>query len=108
MEGVYKKKTEELNGRGLKMRPQTRGVLLRLIMKMTRFPNGLVMGLADCINYAGLVKTLEKSSKRKLGPFPDTLQAGACVFPPFQNVSVSNNYGFVAFIVLSRRRRETV
>ena len=35
------------------------------------------MGLADCINYAGLSKTLEKSSKRKFGPLPDTLQAGA-------------------------------
>ena len=31
----------------------------------------------------GLVKTLEKSFKRKLGPFPDTLQAGACILPPF-------------------------
>ena len=43
------------------------------------------MGQADCINYAGLVETLEKSLKRKLGPLPDTLQAGACVFPPFLN-----------------------
>ncbi len=46
------------------------------------------MGLADSINYAGLVKSLEKSLKRKLDPLPDTLQAGACVFPPFLNVSV--------------------
>ncbi len=35
--------------------------------------SGLVMGLTDCINYAGLVKTLENSFKRKLGPLPDTL-----------------------------------
>ncbi len=48
------------------------------------------MGLADCINLAGLAKILEKQFKRKLGPLPDTLKAGACVFPPFQNVSVSN------------------
>ncbi len=47
------------------------------------------MGLADCINYAGLVKTLEKSFKRKLGPLPDTLQTGACIFPPFRSLSVS-------------------
>ena len=45
------------------------------------------MGLADCIN-AGLVKILEKSFKHKLGPLPDTLQAGARVFLPFQSVSV--------------------
>ena len=50
----------------------------------TCFGNGLVMGSTDCINYAGLVKTPEKLFKRKLGPLPDTLQAGACVFPPFQ------------------------
>ncbi len=49
----------------------------------TCFGNGLVMGSADCINYAGLVETLEKFFKRKLGPLPDTLQAGACIFPPF-------------------------
>ena len=42
------------------------------------------MGSADCLYYAGLVKTPEKLFKRKLGPLPDTLQAGACVFPPFQ------------------------
>ncbi len=54
------------------------------------FPNGLVMGLADCIDYARLVKPLEKSSRCKLGPLPDTLQAGACVFPPFQNVKGSH------------------
>ncbi len=48
----------------------------------TCFGNGLVMGFAHCINYADLVKTLEKF-KRNLGPLPDTLQAGACVFPPF-------------------------
>ncbi len=41
------------------------------------------MGLADCINQAGLVKTLEKSFKHKLVPSSDTLQAGSCVFPPF-------------------------
>ena len=46
-------------------------------MKMTRFGNRLVMASADCINYAGIVKTLEKLFKRKLGPLPDTLQAGA-------------------------------
>ncbi len=52
----------------------------------TCFGNGLVMGSTDCIDYAGLVKTLEKLSKLKLGPLPDfaTLQAGACIFPPFQ------------------------
>ena len=49
----------------------------------TCFGNGLVMGSTDCINYVGLVKTLEKLFKRKPGPLPDTLQAGACVFPPF-------------------------
>ncbi len=37
------------------------------------------MGFAHCINYAGLVKTLEKSFKRKLGPLPDTLQAATFV-----------------------------
>ena len=58
--------------------------LLRSTMKMTHFENGLVMGSADCLYYAGLVKTPEKLFKRKLGPLPDTLQAGACVFPPFQ------------------------
>ena len=49
----------------------------------TCFGNGLVMGSADCINCAGLVKTLEKLFRRKLGPLPDTLQAGDCVLPPF-------------------------
>ena len=44
------------------------------------------MGLADCINIAGLAKILEKPFKHKLGPLSDTLQAGACVFPTFQNV----------------------
>ncbi len=48
----------------------------------TCFANRLVMGFEDCI-YTGLVKTLEKLFIRKLGPLPDTLQAGACVFPPF-------------------------
>ena len=42
------------------------------------------MGSADCLYYAGLVKTPEKLFKRTLGPLPDTLQEGACVFPPFQ------------------------
>ncbi len=42
------------------------------------------MGSADCRYYAGLVKTPEKLLKHTLGPLPDTLQAGACVFPPFQ------------------------
>ncbi len=42
------------------------------------------MGSADCINCAGLVKTLEKLFKSKTWPLPDTLQAGACIFPPFQ------------------------
>ncbi len=46
------------------------------------------MGLEDCINYAGLVKTLEKSLKLKLGPLPDTLLAGECIFPPFRSLSV--------------------
>ncbi len=46
------------------------------------------MGLADCINQAGLDKTLEKSFKRKLGPLPDTLQAGARIFLPFRSLSV--------------------
>ena len=50
----------------------------------TCYGTRLVMGSADCIYYAGLVKTPEKLFKRKLGPLPDTLQAGACVFPPFQ------------------------
>ncbi len=50
--------------------------MLRAIMKMTHFGNRLVIGFTDCINYAGLVKTLEKLFKRKLGPLPDTLQAG--------------------------------
>ena len=48
----------------------------------TCFGSRLVMVSADCINYAGLVKTLETLFKRKLGPLPDTLQAGACIFPP--------------------------
>ncbi len=34
---------------------------------MTRFGNGLVMGSADCINHAGLIKTLEKLFKCKSG-----------------------------------------
>ncbi len=42
-------------------------IILRPIMKMTHFGNGLVMGSADCINYVGLVKTLEKLFKRKSG-----------------------------------------
>ncbi len=46
--------------------------------------NRVVMGSADCLYYAGLVKTPEKLFKRTLGPLPDTLQAGACVFPPFE------------------------
>ncbi len=50
----------------------------------TCFGNGLVMGSADCLYYAGLVKTPEKLFKLKLGPLPDRLEAGACVFPPFQ------------------------
>ena len=33
----------------------------------TCFGNGLVMGSADCMDYARLVKTLEKLFKRKLG-----------------------------------------
>ncbi len=49
----------------------------------TCFENGLVMGFADCVNLAGLVITLERLFKRKLGPLPDSLQAGACIFPPF-------------------------
>ena len=53
----------------------------------TCFWNGLVMGLADCVNQSGLVKTLKKSLKGKLGPLLDTLQAGACIFPPFQRSS---------------------
>ena len=31
------------------------------------------------MDYAGLVKTLEKLFKRKLGPLPGTPQAGACI-----------------------------
>ncbi len=50
------------------------------------------MGLADCINLAGLAKMLEKPFRRKLGPLPDTLQAGARVFPPSQNVYVSRDH----------------
>ncbi len=50
------------------------------------------MGLADCINLVDLTKILEKPFKRKLGPLPDTLQAGACVFLPFQNVFVSRDH----------------
>ena len=49
----------------------------------TCFGNGLVMGSADYMYYAGLGKAPEKLFKRKLGPLPDTLQAGACIFPPF-------------------------
>ncbi len=64
--------------------------LLWPIMKMARFGNGLVMGSVDCIYYAGLVKTPKKLFKRELGPLPDTLQAGACVFPIFQ-ISPSSN-----------------
>ncbi len=41
----------------------------------------LVMVSADCLYYAGLVKTPKMLFKRKLGPLPDTLQAGACVPP---------------------------
>ncbi len=52
---------------------------------MTHFDT-LVMGLADCINYVGIVKTLEKSFKRKLGPLQDTLQADACIFPSFRSL----------------------
>ena len=50
----------------------------------TCFGNRIVMGSADCINYAGLVKTLENLFKRNIWPLSDTLQAGACIFPPFQ------------------------
>ena len=46
------------------------------------------MGLADCINKAGLVEILEKSFKRKLGPLTDTLQADACIFPPLRSLTV--------------------
>ncbi len=48
-------------------------------MKMTH-----VMGYADCKYFAGLVETSKVVSKRKPGPLSDTLQAGACIFPPFQ------------------------
>ncbi len=44
------------------------------------------MSSADCINYAGLVKILGKLFKRKLGPLPDTLQAGACIFPLYARI----------------------
>ncbi len=44
---------------------------------------GLVMGYADCKYYVGLVETSKSCFKRKHSPLSDTLQAGACVFPPF-------------------------
>ncbi len=47
------------------------------------FGNRLVMGSADCVHDAGLVETPNSCFKRKLGPLPDTLQAGAFAFPPF-------------------------
>ncbi len=40
------------------------------------------MGSADCRHYAGSVETPKICFKRKPGPLSDTLQAGACVFPP--------------------------
>ncbi len=43
----------------------------------TYLENGLVMGYADCKYYAGLVEPSK-------GPLSDTLQAGTCIFPPFQ------------------------
>ncbi len=42
------------------------------------------MGYADSKYYAGLVETPKVVFKHKPGPLSDTLQAGACVFPPFQ------------------------
>ncbi len=50
----------------------------------TCFGKGLVMGHADCKYCAGLIETPKRCFKRKPDPFSDTLQAGACVFPPFQ------------------------
>ena len=57
--------------------------MLRPIMKTTRFRNGLVMVSADCINYAGLVKTLEKLFKRKL----DLCQTHRRQVPVFSRLS---------------------
>ncbi len=51
----------------------------------TCFENGLVMGSADYMYYAGLVKHQEGCFKCKIGPLSDTLQADACLFLPFQN-----------------------
>ncbi len=61
--------------------------------KDTCFGNGLVMGSADCVNYAGLVKTLEKLFKCKLGPLPDTMQAGL-YFPAFLKIRVNMSCAF--------------
>ncbi len=36
-----------------------------------------MIGFADYVHYAGLVKTPKSCFKRKPGPLPDTLQAGA-------------------------------
>ena len=49
----------------------------------TCFGNRLVMGIADCVIYAGLDKTPKKSFTHQFGPLPDTLQTGTCIFPPF-------------------------
>ncbi len=59
----------------------------------TCFWNGLVRGIADCINYAGLDKILQKSLTCQFGPLPDTLQAGACIFPPFPMFICATNFG---------------
>ena len=48
----------------------------------THFENRLVMGYTDCKYYVGLVETLKVISKCKPDPLSDTLQAGACIFPP--------------------------
>ncbi len=49
------------------------------------------MGVADCIN-VDLDKILQKSSTHQ-GPLPDTMQAGACNFPPFPMFICLTNFG---------------
>ncbi len=47
----------------------------------TCFQIVLVMCITDCIIYVGLDKMLQKSFTCQFGPLPDTLQAGARIFP---------------------------
>ncbi len=67
----------------------------------TCFGNGLVMGSADRLCYAGLVKTPEKLFKCKPGSLSDTLQASACVFPLFQiSRGQKSHVAFLQFLPL--------